>query len=58
MEGKLVVEKLDSNECYILDCWSELYVFIGKTSSSERRNIAIAKANSMLEAEKAERLIS
>eukprot|EP01105_Mastigella_eilhardi_P018908 TRINITY_DN4414_c0_g1_i1.p1 TRINITY_DN4414_c0_g1~~TRINITY_DN4414_c0_g1_i1.p1 ORF type:complete len:2036 (-),score=696.95 TRINITY_DN4414_c0_g1_i1:86-6193(-) len=48
IEGKLVVEKLQAEECYVLDCFTEVYVFIGKGSTSDRRNTALARANALL----------
>lgn len=39
---------LDSNGCFVLDCVSEVYVWIGKNSSKELRNIAIAQGEAVL----------
>lgn len=40
IDGRLVVEMLDSNGCYVLDALNELYVWVGKNSSKELRNQA------------------
>lgn len=42
IEGRLVVEMLDSNGCYVLDAQHEVYVWVGKNSSRELRNQASA----------------
>lgn len=36
----LVKELLETNKCYILDCGTELFVWIGKTTSLEDRKNA------------------
>lgn len=47
IEGKLVIEMLDTNFCFILDCYSEFFIWIGKTSPKEMRNIAIIKGEEL-----------
>lgn len=36
----LVKDLLETNKCYILDCGTELFVWIGKTTSLEDRKSA------------------
>ncbi len=55
LDGKLVMEMLDTARCYILDCKNEIYVWIGKSSGKEYRNVAMDKASEMLNQTSADR---
>ena len=49
IDGKLIIEMLDSNSCFLLDCKNEIYVWIGKNSTKELRSISMSKANELME---------
>jgi gelsolin len=47
-EGKLVMEMLDSSGCFIVDCKNEIYVWLGKATGKDYRNVASEKAQELL----------
>eukprot|EP00727_Mastigamoeba_balamuthi_P001929 m51a1_g11733 hypothetical protein (1066) ;mRNA; r:124365-128840 len=49
ISGKLVREMLETSECYILDCGSEIYAWIGKNAPPERRSLATSAAQDLFQ---------
>jgi len=53
VEGsKLLYEMLDTNECYMLDCVGEIYIWNGKTSPTASRTANYNRACELLESER------
>ncbi|XP_013138191.1 PREDICTED: gelsolin-like isoform X1 [Papilio polytes] len=50
LEGPLNKELLDTQECYILDTGSSIYVWVGKKSNGTEKSAAMAKAQQYLKA--------
>ncbi|EGG25050.1 villin [Cavenderia fasciculata] len=49
MDGRLTKNMLEGNECYILDCVSEMFVWTGSASKLKVRNASLKLGSNMLE---------
>jgi hypothetical protein len=44
MEGELSKSLLENNRCYLLDCGSEVFIWVGRVTQVEERKTAIQTA--------------
>lgn len=44
VEGELSKSQLENNKCYLLDCGTELFIWVGRVMQLEERKAAIQVA--------------
>lgn len=49
IDGNLSKSMLENNKCYLLDCGSEVFIWVGRVTQVEERKTAIQAAEVKLE---------